>query len=449
MKRLLTSVITAVCAVGLISVFLVPSASAAPWTPRDGVIFNNPKGSLAAENAIITQLNRAIERAPKGSSISMAMYLFDKPSTARRLYAAHLRGVNVQIIIDDGERSPEIRYLKQRLGTNKKARSFVASCYRSCMSQVAGSVSHSKFFIFSRVGNTPNVSMISSANPHNVNTEDSWNNIHTIASNATIYRSLRGYFVDMLKDKQNLNYYDTRKPIGSGKYKLYFFPRKAKAGVQTVNLLDVLNHVSCRRVSKGYGSGGRTVVRIAMWGWTTARMDIAKRAWTLKNQGCKVDVILNQGRASRAIIQQLIKKTKYGQIPVYNAWVDRNRNDFGELYVHHKAVIVNGRWFGKGNVKVVYTGSQNFTSTGTRLNDELMLRVRDNGIYNAYSRNFSYIAGKYAPRMRKMPPRIILRNSAARAKFGPQVNPTDGISAAEARILDAEQDAKIEASIDR
>ena len=293
--------------------------------------------------------------------------------------------------------------------------------------------------------------MISSANPHSVNTKNSWNNLHTIARNKRIYDSVRGYFLDMRKDRTNLDYYNKRKPIASGKYAMLLLPAEGPGRVNTVNMLRELNRVSCR-TGGGYGSGGRTVVRIAMWGWTNPRMDIAKRVWRLKNAGCRVDVIMNQGRASRTIIRQLIKKTKYGQIPVYNAWVDRNRNDYGELYVHHKALIINGRWSGR-NTKVVFTGSQNLTSTGTRINDDVILRVIDGATYNAYSRNFSYINGKYAPRMRTMPSRIILRSSAsaatARGKFGPQVNPADGLSAAEARTLDAEQDAKTEASIDR
>ena len=294
--------------------------------------------------------------------------------------------------------------------------------------------------------------MISSANLHSVNTKNSWNNLHTISRNQRIYNSVRGYFIDMTRRTAVISTTTTSaSPSRSGKYAMHYFPRKARAGVNTVNMLRELNRVSCR-TGGGYGSGGRTVVRIAMWGWTNPRMDVAKRVWRLKNAGCKVDVIMNQGRASRTIIRQLIKPTKYGQIPVYNAWVDRNRNDYGELYVHHKALIINGRWAGR-NTKVVFTGSQNLTSTGTRINDDIILRVIDGATYNAYSRNFSYINGKYAPRMRTMPSRIILRSSAsaatARGKFGPQVNPADGLSAAEARTLDAEQDAKTEASIDR
>jgi hypothetical protein len=449
-KRLLKLLVTAVCSIGLVSAFVAPTASAAPFKPVNGVVFNNPKGSLAAETAIIRHLDKHIAIAKRGSIISMAMYLFDRPTTARQLIAAHKRGVHVQLILDDGEGSPESKLLRRELKVRKAGwgKSFVMSCKRSCMSNVAGSVLHSKFYLFSDLANSKNVTMISSANPHNVNTKASWNNIHTIYNNATLYNANRGYFLDMMKDRHNLNYYDTRPPVTSGKYRVYFYPRAPRAGVQTVAFLDVLNHVSCK-TGGGYGKKGRTEIRVAMWGWTNPLMAVAKRLRYLKSKGCKVDVIMNQGRSSRSIIKELIRKTKKGQIPVYNAWRDKNRNDYGEMYVHHKAMIINGRWFGQ-NKKVVYTGSQNLTSTGVRINDDQILRVVDNATYNAYSRNFSYINGKYAPRMRKMPKPIILKSSPHasrdRAKFGNgQVDPGDGLSKAELKILNDLQDAVTEA----
>ena len=455
MKRLLILLVGVACSVGLISTVAVLPAQAAPWRPVTGVIFNNPKGTLASERAIITHLDRTISRTPRGQTIRMAMYLFDRPTTAAALIRAHRRGVNVQLIIDDGEGSREARSVRQQLKVKRAGygKSFVMSCKRACMSNTPGSVLHSKFYIFSAVQVAKgqfvrNVSMISSANPHNVNTKASWNNIHTIANNSAIFNSLNGYFKDMVKDRHNLNYYNTRPPVTSGKFTVSYYPRAARRGVQTVAFLDALNHVSCR-TGGGYGSKGRTEVRVAMWGWTNPLMAVAKRLRYLKSKGCKVDVIMNQGRASRSIIRELIRKTPQGQIPVYNAWRDKNRNDYGEMYVHHKAMIINGRWYGR-NAKVVYTGSQNLTSTGIRINDDQILRIIDGNTYNAYSRNFNYINGKYAPRMRKMPKPIILKSSPHasrdRAKFGSdQVDPSDGLSKAERKILNDRQDAVTEA----
>ena len=62
----------------------------------------------------------------------------------------------------------------------------------------------------------------------------------------------------------------------SGKYTVYYYPRAAKRGVQTVAFLHVLNHVSCK-TGGGYGNKGRTEIRVAMWGWTNPLMAVAKR----------------------------------------------------------------------------------------------------------------------------------------------------------------------------
>ena len=105
------------------------------------------------------------------------------------------------------------------------------SCKRSCMSNIAGSVIHSKIYTFSKVGRTPYVTMISSANPHDVNTTVSWNNTAHHRRQQRMYDSVRGYFIDMTKDRNNLDYYNTRKPLTSGKYAIFYYPRAPRRGV--------------------------------------------------------------------------------------------------------------------------------------------------------------------------------------------------------------------------
>ena len=46
---------------------------------------------------------------------------------------------------------------------------------------------------------------------------------------------------------------------------------------------------------------------------------------------------------------------------------------------------------GSRGTKVVYTGSQNYTEEGNRVNDEMVLRIWDRSTYNAYVRNLNYI----------------------------------------------------------
>ena len=328
----------------------------------------------------------------------MAMYLFDLGSVANKLIAADRRGVSVQVLIDDGENNRYIRRVRRALGKNKHARSFVATCHHGCMSNRT-SVIHSKFYLFSVAGQRRNVSMISSANPYTGNTYKSWNNTPTIVGDTTIYDSLVTYFTDMLADKKDLNYFRVTK---SGKYTMYLYPRKA-VRPQDIVLLNVLNRTTCRTTGQGYGTKGRTLIRVANWGWSMTRLDIADRLWKLHDSGCKVQVMINKGRISRGVLKVLLKRSKkYGKMPVYDAWYDKNNNGVGELYVHDKVVTISGAVGGR-NVKVTWTGSQNFTALGTLANNDILLRVWDPQVTHAYNVNFAYIRRHYTHRMYNVP----------------------------------------------
>ncbi|MET0694007.1 MAG: phospholipase D-like domain-containing protein, partial [Propionibacteriaceae bacterium] len=406
--------IYAVALLGVISSGPASVAEAAPapgFKIQPGLIFNNPKGKKAKQLTIITQINKGIDNAPRGSNIYMAQYLFDIDSVANKLIAAHRRGVNVKVLIDDGTPTKQSRRVKAALGTNKKARSYVTTCKRSCMANVA-SVMHAKFYLFSQTGASKLVSMVSSANPYTGNTFTSWNNNHTIVGDRAIYNSLVKYFNDMILDRNNTRYYRTTQ---SGKYKLYLFPRAPQPGVQTVIPIDVLNHVACTGVAKGYGSKGKTVIRIAMWGWTGGRRDLANQLWAMHNRGCKVEVIINSGRTNSGVMKQLLKKSKkYGRMKVYDAWQDFNKNGLPGLYIHHKTFMINGRWFGHPNTKVTYTGSQNFSAPATTVNNDIVMRIIDNGTYNAYGKNLDYIRKKYTRKLNSVP-KVYTRSLSVKA----------------------------------
>ena len=380
----------------------VPEAAAATDTYRvaPGLTFNDPTGSLAKHRRIIDKVEDAIDHAPPGSRIRMAQYLFNLDSTADAVIRAYARGVNVQLMIDDYPLSAQTQRVRKALGTNKKAKSYVARCVNACMSS-STSVMHAKFALFSQSGLSKNVSMVSSANPYTGNSSVSWNNMHTIVGDTKIYASLDRYFTDMLPDRDQPNYYRT---TTSGKHKLYFFPRLAVKGTADVPMLDVLNHVRCSGMSRAYGSEGRTVVRVEQWGWSAARLDIARRVWKLHDSGCKVSVILNGFNASPKVLGVLLKRsTRYGQMTVFNAGIDTNRNGLRDKYMHHKVLMVNGTWFGQSK-KVVYTGSANFTGTALLANNEIIMRVLDNPTYDAYYRNFNYIRNNWTKRITKAPP---------------------------------------------
>jgi phosphatidylserine/phosphatidylglycerophosphate/cardiolipin synthase-like enzyme len=104
---------------------------------------------------------------------------------------------------------------------------------------------------------------------------------------------------------------------------------------------------------------------------------------------------------------------------VYDAWVDKNHNGLPELYMHHKTVAINGKWFGHPNTKVTYTGSQNFSGPATVSNNDIVFRVKDDATYNAYAKNMIYIRDHYTTKVTKVP---VAKMSAADARQGDPLN---------------------------
>ena len=369
------------------------------WTPTETVTFNHPRGSKQQKYALISQLNRAIDATPAGGQIRMVMYMLDIGSVTDKLIAAHRRGVSTQVLIDDGMQNRHISKLKKALGQNKRARSFFAVCDHGCMSQGTSTI-HAKFYLFSVAGRSRYVSLVSSGNPYSENTTKSWNNTHTIVRNKAIYDSLSKYFTDMLPDKTDLDYFRVTK---SGKYTVYYYPQKVRRPSDLV-WNQVLDQVSCRTTAPGYGSRSRrTLVRVANWGWTGSRIDVARRVWKLHDSGCAVQVLLNRGRTSKSVLKVLLKNSKrYGKLTVLNAWRDWRGKVVAGLYVHHKFVAINGLVGGR-NAKVTVTGSQNFTALGTQANNEVVLRVDDAPMTDAYVHNFAFIRSRWTNRMRTVP----------------------------------------------
>src|SRR5438093_296295 len=88
----------------LVAALLVGSATPAAALTKpvvNGPVFNDPLGTSAQQGAIFTQLIRLIDATPAGAQIRGSMHEFQDQGVADALLAAHRRGVNVRIIVDD------------------------------------------------------------------------------------------------------------------------------------------------------------------------------------------------------------------------------------------------------------------------------------------------------------------------------------------------------------
>lgn len=137
----------------------------------NGPVFNDPLGTAAQQKAVFTQLVQLIDATPAGAQIRGSMYEFNDQEVTDALLAAHQRGVDVKLIVDDstlvgadgGEyANAPYQALKAGLGTNAAARSWIVVCddrfedpdgvddvQRGCLSVAppAPAYNHNKFFI--------------------------------------------------------------------------------------------------------------------------------------------------------------------------------------------------------------------------------------------------------------------------------------------------------------
>ncbi len=373
-----------------------PSAEAAPvvstprYSPQTGALFNNATGAPAEQFVILDHITRSIESAPAGSNIRIAVYSWSYTPMADAAIAAHRRGVNIKLLIDSHTTTPEIELLKKKLGTNKKSRSFVATCTYGCMSSQA-SFMHVKLYTFSTSGSSKQVVMTSSGNPAFSAGTHSWNNIYTIVGDPALYFSNVQYFNDMLKDKTNTAYYRT---TSSGPYKSYFYPRAGKDS-RSDTIWNVLNDVKCTiPVSPGVGDGhGHTVLSLTAYTWTTSRMDVAVKLSELRRAGCRVQIIYSQDTVDPKVTAQLVTKAN---VSTFNARLDIDDDQIMDLYVHSKYLLINGGIGLTDKIKVVYTGSPNFTGNSLRQNNENMLRIQLDAVYDQFLANFDYIRDAWA-----------------------------------------------------
>lgn len=381
MLRRLCAVLVAIL---VSSTLFAPEAAA--FTPSDGPKFNNPKGNDAAKYRLISHVERSIRSTPRGGTIRIATFLMDRQVTADRLIAAHRRGVNVKIIMDDGIESAPSRRLKRVLGSNPKKRSYAVFCRNSCRG-TRGQM-HSKIYAFSKVGRAKNVVMVSSGNLNNGAARLGWNDLFTMTRNPRLYKVYKRIHNGMSRDRAMApgKRYRVHKV---GRFTNYFFP---KPGVKKASdpVFRAMKKIRCRGTAGGAGRAGRTAVNVSMFWWSGYRgMYLARRLLELQRQGCRISV--TYGAPSNKVAAVLRRAAWQGRIALYDSREHRNLDGLVDLRVHTKYMLVNGRYGRDRSSWQVFTGSANWVKGSLTGGDEVMLKVASKPAYRRYINHYDTV----------------------------------------------------------
>lgn len=384
------------------------------FTPKQ-VVFNAPLGKNSQEFKILHYMERAINSTVKGSTVRISMYSLGDKGSANAIIKAHKRGVNIQYVTDDHMADhPQLERIREALKTPyvKGQDSFVKICDFGCTSDyefvdddgvVRRAYNHAKFLLFSSTSkksdnDTKEVVMITSTNMTGKQAENGWNNLVTVVGDSKIYGFLTAKFDLMVKNKNIKDPYDTET---SGAYKVYFYPHidEKLNDPDSDTVLDILNNVKCTGVAAGYGykdgSTRKSTVDIVVSQWAKSRVYLAEKLWQLNNDGCSVRVVVLKTHTDSEIVKALTKATKSGRSPIQLRYSDYNKagtsDSHLELYAHSKYILINGNYNGDSSSKVVFTGTANFTRAALRHNNEVMIRIMKDSVYDSFRSNFNSI----------------------------------------------------------
>ncbi|HET6939159.1 MAG TPA: phospholipase D-like domain-containing protein [Nocardioides sp.] len=374
------------------------------WKAYQGAFFNNPHVN-ADRFKIERRIIETLRHVPKGETVRIAAYSFDRVPMANALIAAHKRGVKIQMLLNDHQDTHAMKMVRAALGTNRYAKNFIYKCKQGCRTFADQYRNlHSKFYMFTRAGKSKDVMVVGSHNMTRNAIYHQWNDAYFMSGDKPLFDQFTGVFKDMKKD------YNTKQPpirfCGTpkgaacddsvDKYTTWIFPKTSTSKSDVV--LDMLRKIQCLTPD---GSGGytRTHLALSMHTMRGARGDYLASAIRQKwAEGC--DFRVSYGLIGYHTKQILGASTARGRIPLRSTGLDYHPDDDFDLnhdgeddvildyYTHQKYFVIQGTYNGHPNTQMVLTGSSNWASLGTA-EDEVFFTVRGATNAKRYLANFN------------------------------------------------------------
>lgn len=351
------------------------AVDAADPAPETGgrVSFNDPRGGEDRQFSLVRRIDAAIEGADAGATVRLAAYSFAMPSTARALLDAHEHGARVRVVVDDHSAHwGAVKRLRQALGTDTSADSFVKVCRLSCRGGRGNQ--HAKFVTVSSGSMGDDLVMVGSLNLTGYSSQRQWNDLY-VASDEAAHDQLAEVF-ELMADDRPQGRLTLRETDNGFATDLAPYPAADPGGDPIKRRLA---KVRCRGTSLLSGDDGRTVIRIVMHAWNGDRgVDLARRVARLHDQGCDVKVLygVGMGRVVATVLR--------------DAGVPIRDSNAGGRRVHHKVMVLSGVLGTQTDANYVWTGSHNWSDRSLR-NDEIMFRISGRHLVQEYLANFRTI----------------------------------------------------------
>ena len=238
-----------------------------------------------------------------------------------------------------------------------------------CIRDSGTGIMHHKTFLFSDVGGGSRSVVVQSSHNLTGGQVHRHNNAVVIRGDSRLFAAYEATFEQQRRDAVQPDYY--RATAGSFATRAYFFPR-----ARGDTAVAVIDNVDC-------AGGGR--IRAAMAFFTDARLEVARALRRRREAGCSVEVVV--GDEGIRIGRRALREMRDGRVTV-TLYPGRA----GGWGLHSKYLLVDARYNGSSaRRQLVFTGSHNWTGSALRQNDETMLRIDNDSVFNAFMDDWTHV----------------------------------------------------------
>ncbi len=353
-------------------------------------VFNEPGLQGAATTTIEDRFLQLLDKAIPGSEVLLNIYGLRMPNIAKALVKAQARGVSIGIILrefDDQNSADSLAILKQGTeGLPAIGKCSFGDCLKVCgFGCSAPAFNHNKFMLFSELSDGTKDVSIHTSNNFWPTERNNFNDFLIIKNNKDLFQSLKKYWLTLRQGHKN-----PKLPLTIAKnIDLHTFPQRFIRPFSPVKAL--LKSIKCIPGS---------TVHLAISRFTDPRAELADDLMDLSKAGCDVKVMIKNDVGLEKVGPISVvgdspgKKviTKLGHL-LYLFPYEEGQNgrphqegDPIQNALHSKIILINAP-IGNSSVpvKMVVVGTHNLDVPSLKLNNEILLQIQDEKLFNAYN----------------------------------------------------------------
>ena len=374
------------------------------WKAYKGAFFNNPHVN-ADRFKIERRIIDTIRHTPKGETIRIAVYSFDREGVADALIAAHKRGVKIQMLLNDHQDTHAMKRVRAVLGTNRFAKSFIYKCKQGCRTFADQYRNlHSKFYTFTQAGKSKDVMVVGSVNLTRNAIYHQWNDVYFMSGNEALFEPVRQHLQGHEEGLQHQAAADPLLRDAEGRDL-----RRLGRQVHDLDLpedLDALGRRGARHAGQDPVPDARRQRRPDPHPPRALDAHHARRPGQLPRlrdprevgPGLRLPGELRADRLQDQADPRRLDRARPDPAAVHRARLPPRRRlrpqHDGEddvildYYTHQKYLVIQGTYNGVPNTNMVLTGSSNWASLGTA-EDEVFFTIQGRNNAKRYLANFN------------------------------------------------------------